>query len=65
MSLVSRNGWHKSTRCESFHCVEVAADGTRILVRAAAAGPVVSYDPAAWQAFCAAVRRGALTPGRR
>jgi hypothetical protein len=50
--------WRKSSRCESFECVEVAAGGGQVLVRAAADGPVLRYPTAAWQAFCAAVKAG-------
>ncbi len=58
--------WHKSSRCESFECVEVAAGGGQVLVRADADGPVLRYPTAAWQAFCAAVKAGdyaAAEPG--
>jgi hypothetical protein len=64
MTLFSGDGWRRSTRCESFDCVEVTADGARVLVRATAAGPVVTYDPDAWQAFCVAVSRGELARRR-
>jgi Domain of unknown function (DUF397) len=59
--------WRKSSRCESFECVEVAAaGGGQVLVRAAVDGPVLRYPAAAWQAFCAAVKAGdyaAVEPG--
>ncbi len=58
MALHPDGRWRKSSRCESFQCVEVAAGGGQVLVRAAADGPVLRYPTAAWQAFCAAVKAG-------
>jgi len=66
MALHPDGRWRKSSRCESFQCVEVAAGGGQVLVRAAADGPVLRYPTAAWQAFCAAVKAGgyaAVPPG--
>ena len=58
MVLHTDGRFRKSSRCESFECVEVAAGGGQVLVRADADGPVLRYPPAAWQAFCAAVKAG-------
>ena len=58
MALHPDGRWRKSSRGESFECVEVAAGGGQVLVRADAEGPVLRYPTAAWQAFCAAVKAG-------
>ena len=64
MTLRTDGGWHRSSRCESFACVEAARDGAHVRVRDARRDPVLTYRAAAWDAFCAAVRDGRLTARR-
>lgn len=49
--------WRRSSLCEAGHCVEVAHDGDRVLVRDAA-GAVVALDREAWAGFVDDVKRG-------
>lgn len=55
--------YRRSSHCStSVNCVEVAAGDGRVLVRDSKDpdGPVLEFSPAAWTAFVAAVREGAL-----
>jgi hypothetical protein len=59
--------WRKSSRCQNGECVEVRAepDGM-IAVRDSKdpGGPVLRFDPAAWEAHLDAAKTGELLPWR-
>lgn len=56
----SRVEWRKSSFCSNGNCIEVAALGSRILVRDSKArnGPVLAFQPTEWVAFLEGARRG-------
>ena len=51
-------GWHRSTRCSSGGCIELARAGGEFLVRDSKVngGPILSFSRAAWGEFVAAVK---------
>jgi hypothetical protein len=54
--------WHRSTRCSSGACVEVAALGRSVLVRDAKEndGPKLAFASGAWMSFVATLKDGQL-----
>jgi len=48
--------WHRSSRCESNSCVDVAVTHDSVLVRGTLGGPVLRFPPDAWRALCAALK---------
>ncbi len=52
--------WHKSSRCESSGCVEVAAAGQQIMVRDSKDqnSPILTFSQAAWADFVDGLRAG-------
>jgi Domain of unknown function (DUF397) len=58
MALHPDGRWYKSSRCESFECVEVRGGAGFVWVRAGEDGPLLRYPAGAWRAFCAAVKDG-------
>jgi hypothetical protein len=59
----ARLGWHRSTRCSSGGCIELARDGEEFLVRDSKVddGPILSFSRLAWGEFVAAVNEGDLS----
>jgi hypothetical protein len=54
--------WVKSTRCDSSHCVEVADLGPVTGLRDSKDPAVhLTFGPARWSAFVAAVGKGEIT----
>lgn len=52
--------WRRASRCESHSCVEVALSPEAVRVRSSR-GPgdaVLTFGPAEWREFCAAVAAG-------
>lgn len=49
--------WHRSTRCSSGGCVEMARTPDAVLVRDSKqiGGEILAFDPQAWRAFVADV----------
>jgi Domain of unknown function (DUF397) len=56
--------WHRSTRCSSGGCIDVATDETRVHVRDSTdpSGPVLHFTSTAWQSFIDRIKSGALDP---
>lgn len=52
--------WHRSSRCESDTCVEVAHIDRTIAIRDSkdVNGPVLTFSAQEWAAFIAGVRNG-------
>lgn len=62
-SGIAHEDWRKSSRCiEHGHCVEVALKSETVAMRDSKdpASPVLRFDPEAWLAFVADLKRGAL-----
>jgi hypothetical protein len=56
---VPRTDWHRSRRCETGGCVEVARIGERFAIRDSHdTDSVLRFDPVAWAAFTDGVRAG-------
>lgn len=52
--------FRRSSRCDVQHCLEVGATADAVLVRdskLSAASPILSFTPAAWQAFVDGLRQ--------
>jgi uncharacterized protein DUF397 len=49
--------WHRSTRCSSGGCVEMASTSDAVLIRDSkqTGGEILAFDPQAWKAFVADV----------
>lgn len=56
----TRLGWHRSTRCSSGGCVELARADEEFFVRDSkvSGGPILTFSRAAWGDFLAAVNAG-------
>jgi Domain of unknown function (DUF397) len=51
--------WHRSTRCNSGTCAEVAADGADVWVRnSQRPETVATFDAGEWAAFVAGIKDG-------
>jgi hypothetical protein len=52
--------WHRSRRCDSSACIEVALIDGRIAVRESERpdGPILRFTHAEWSAFAAGIRDG-------
>jgi hypothetical protein len=59
-SVSSSIQWRRSGRCESGTCVEIARIGESFAVRDSKdlSGPVLTFDPIAWEGFVDGVRAG-------
>jgi hypothetical protein len=56
----ARLDWHRSTRCSSGGCIELARAGEEFLVRDSkvSGGPILSFGRVAWGEFVASVNAG-------
>ncbi|GAA5184476.1 hypothetical protein GCM10023322_26040 [Rugosimonospora acidiphila] len=57
----SERSWHRSSRCESGNCVEVAITDSAVLVRnSREPGVELTFARAEWAEFVEAIKRGEL-----
>jgi hypothetical protein len=56
--------WHRSSRCSSGGCVEMASTVETVLVRDSKLrdSAILSFEPAAWNAFVTAAVAGEIRP---
>jgi hypothetical protein len=56
--------WHKSSRCDSGTCVEIAMAGDEVCVRRSTSpdGPWLTFPREAWAEFLEKVKAGTFDP---
>lgn len=57
--------WRKSSKSSSGNCVEIRADGPRVLIRDSKdrSGPILAFDREVFEAFIAELKAGDLFEG--